>query len=157
MSRITYTPVGLSDIVQDSNLIVEVKLIDSFSEELTVKDKNSDSPAPPFIKEGFVFSVLTILKNTTEDKIPQTIRVPNENWRRFFAQHKEQYANGPSKSYHLKEYETEVPSLKEADLLFLNYFQGEYELTATDAYEFAAAREKVDILLAAKTRSNKGR
>jgi hypothetical protein len=157
MSRITYTPVGLSDIVKDSNLIVEVKLIDSFSEEMIILNKNTDSPVPPFIKKGFVFNVLTILKNTTESKIPQTIRVPNENWRRFFDQHKEQYADGPSRSYHIKEYITEVPSLKDADLLFLHYFQEVYELINKDAYESAAAREKVDILLAAKKRSNKGR
>jgi hypothetical protein len=157
MSRITYSPVGLSEIVKDSNLIVEVQFVDSFSEEIPVENKESDAPIPPFIRVGTIFNVLAVLKNTTESEIPKTIRVPNENWRRHRAEHKEQYANGPSKSYHIKKYTTEVPSLKEADLLFLHYFQGTYELITKDAYESRAAREKVDILLAAKTRSNKGR
>jgi hypothetical protein len=151
MSKISYTPAGLSDIVKEANLIVEVQCVDSFAEEITVTG-DAGSIAPPFVKQGFTFKVLTILKNTTGSKIPETIRVPNEDWRRRLAQHKEQHADGKSKSYHIKEYPTDVASLKEAELLFLHYFQDVYELITKDSYESSEAREKVDILLAAKTR-----
>src|SRR5688500_292801 len=102
MSIIRYTPLELSEIVEESNLILEVKCTEPYTEEVAIKSDNPQAPVPPFIKEGFVFSVLSVLKNTAAIVVPQTIRVPKEEWRRFLSQHKEAHANGPSKSYGVK-------------------------------------------------------
>jgi hypothetical protein len=153
MSIIQHTPISLTDVIKDSNLIVEVQCTGPFTEEIPVKDRNGKTSAPPFIKKGFMFNVTKVLKNTTAAKvIPETIQVPDENWRRFLSQHNEQYAGSPSKSYNVREYETEVPSPKEAKILFLSYFQDMYDFTAQDSFESMAALEKIEKLMAAKQR-----
>jgi hypothetical protein len=150
MSIIRSIPVELSEVVKEANLIVEVKCLEPFMEEVTIKSADPKKPAPPFKKKGFVFSVKNVLKNTENVKIPQTIRVPREEWRRFLSQHKEKYADGPSKSYGVKEYETEVNSMEHADILFLNHFQGMFELEVRGAFESSEALEKITMLIAAK-------
>jgi len=150
MSIIRYTPLELSEIVEESNLILEVKCTGPYTEEVAIKSNDQEAAVKPFIKEGFVFNVISVLKNTAAIVVPQTIRVPKEEWRRSFSQHKERYANGPSKSYGVKEYITDVRSMKKADILFLHHFQGIYELTASDSFESVAAREKIEMLVAAR-------
>ncbi|AYB32374.1 hypothetical protein [Chryseolinea soli] len=150
MSIINHTPVELSDIVKESNLIVEVRCIEPFTEEIAIKGDGSGAAIKPFKKKGFVFNVISVLKNTAAIQVPPTIRVPNEEWRRSLNQHKELYANGISKSYGVKQYVTDVPSLKRADILFLHHFQDNFELETQDSFESAAAREKIDMLLAAR-------
>lgn len=107
-------------------------------------------PAPPFKKKGFVFRVKKVVKNPDKIDVPQTMRVPVEGWRRSLSQHKEQYAGGPRKSYGVRKYETEVSSMKNADILFLHHFQGTFELEARDSFESAEALEKIMILIEAK-------
>jgi hypothetical protein len=150
MSIIKRIPVGLSDIVKEANLIVEVAYIEPFIEEVAIKSENPNVPAPPFQKKGLVFRVKKVLKNPNNIDVPQTIRVPHEEWRRFLSQHKERYAGGPSKSYGVREYETEVDSFKNADILFLHHFQGTFELEARDSFESMRALDKIMMLIEAK-------
>ncbi len=149
MSIIKNIPVGLSDIVKEANLILEVKCLEPFTEEVAIKSVDPKVTAQPFKKKGFVFSVKSVLKNTARIEVPPTIRVPREDWRRSLSQHKEKYADGLSKSYGVKQYETEVGSIKNADILFLHHFQGIFELEGKGSFESAQAREKIAILIAA--------
>ena len=150
MSIINGIPVELSEIVKEANLIVEVQCIEPFTEDVAIKSEDPKVPAPPFKKKGFVFHVKNVLKNPDKIAVPQNIRVPEEGWRRSLSQHKEQYAGGPSKSYGVREYETEVNSMKNADILFLHHFQGMFELEARDSFESMEAREKILMLIEAK-------
>jgi hypothetical protein len=150
MSIIRYTEIGLSEMVKESNLILKVKFLEPFKESLTVVDKlkdQTDKSIPPFIKQGCLFQVIGVLKNTARIDVPEKIQVPLENWRRSQSQHKEMHAGGPSKSYNVPAYTTEVSSLKKASILFLHHFQGMFDLTAKNAFESAAAEEKIKILL----------
>lgn len=150
MSIIKYTTVELSDIVQEADLILEVKCLEAFTEEVTIKSVDPNQPPPPFVKKGFVFSVKNVLKNTARIEIPKTIQVPQEGWRRLLGQHKERYAGGVSKSYTVKKYETDVKSIKVADILFLHHFQGTFELEVKDSFESNEALEKITMLVAAE-------
>lgn len=143
---------SLSEVIEDSNLVVEVKFIEPYQEEVSIAHKNASGAAtetfPPFLKKGNTFEVKRVLKNDTKVKIPGTIKVPNENWRRSLSQHKEAHLNAPSKSYTVPEYVTPIKSASKASVLFLNYFQDMYEFTARNAFEDKAALEKVEMLIA---------
>ena len=150
MSIIRSTEVSLSELVEESNLIVKVNFVESFQESLPIIDKSevrTAKPIPSFIKKGYVFQVVGVLKNTARIEVPNKIQVPNENWRRSLSQHKEQYAGGPSKSYSVPTYATDVPSPPKASILFLQHFQGMFDLAAKGAFEIAAAEEKIIMLL----------
>jgi hypothetical protein len=147
MSIIRYTTLSLSEIIEASNLIVEIQYLDHYDEIVPIKNKPGDQTIPPFIKKGFIFNIKTVLKNSSGINVPPTIRVPNEDWRRKLSQHKQLYDNGASKSYSLKKYETSASSARKASILFLYHFQDMFEFTAKDAYESAAAREKITMLL----------
>lgn len=149
MSIIENTYVGLADIVNEANLILAVEFVEAFTEDVVIKSVDPKLPPPPFKKKGFVFTVKAVLKNTAKITVPQTIRVPKEEWRRSLSQHKEKYANGPSKSYEVKQYETEVDSMKNADILFLHHFQGTFELEVKGSFESVEAHEKITILIEA--------
>src|SRR6187402_1158599 len=118
MSIIKNIEVELSDLVKDSNVILEVAYVEPFVEEIAVKSMDPKASPPPFKKQGAVFTVINVLKNADKIEIPQTIRVPKEEWRRSLSQHKERYAGGVSKSYGVKEYKTEVKSIRNAAILF---------------------------------------
>jgi hypothetical protein len=150
MSAIRAIEVSLSELVKESNLIIKVKFVELFQESVPVIDKSKDQPnkpIPPFIKKGCVFQVYGILKNTARIEVPEKIQVPNENWRRSLNQYKEKHAGASSKTYNIPTYITEVPSLRKAAILFLNHFQGMFDLEAKDAFESIAAEEKVKMLL----------
>jgi len=147
MSRITNTPVEIFEIVKESNLIVEVEFVKPFAEVVVVKGID---PNPPFIKKGCEFKVINVLKNTGNITVPQTILVPNENWRRSLSDYKNEYGDGPSKSYEVKYYETDVPSFKKAQILFLHQFQNTFELEVKGAFESKEALDKVTILIASE-------
>ena len=149
MSIIKNRVVELSDIVTEANLILEVKCIEPFTEDVAIKNSDPKTPAPPFKKKGFVFSVKAVLKNTARITVPETIRVPKEEWRRSLSQHKAKYADGVRKSFEVKQYETEVTSMKDANILFLHYFQDTFELEVKDAFESIDALEKITILVEA--------
>lgn len=149
MSIIKNVPVSLSDIVQEADLILEVRCLESFTEEVAIRNTPSNEALPPFKKKGFIFSVKGVLKNKAKIIVPETIRVPKEEWRRSLSQHKEKYSDGMSKSYEVKQYKTEVTSMKNADILFLHHFQGSFELETKDSFESAEAHEKITILIAA--------
>jgi len=137
-------------MVKESNLILKVKFLELFKESLPVVNKlhdKTEKSIPPFIKQGCVFQVMGILKNTARIEVPEKIQVPHENWRRSQSQHKERYAGGPSKSYNVPTYITDVASLQKASILFLHYFQGMFDLMAKNAFESTAAEEKIKILL----------
>lgn len=151
MSRIQYREMSLSEVIEDSNLVVEVKFIESYQEEVALAPKDSavvSGSFPPFIKKGGMFSVIRVLKNDGKIKIPERIKVPNENWRRFLSQHKEKHLNAPSKSFTVPEYITTLKSASKASVLFLNHFQGMFEFTASNAWEDKAALEKIEMLIA---------
>jgi hypothetical protein len=82
-------------------------------------------------------------------EVPQTIRVPNANWRRSLSQYKELYG-GPSKSYSVKYYNTEVKSMRSATILFLHHFESTFELETKGSYESVEALDKIIMLLKAK-------
>lgn len=145
MSRIEFIPVELSEVVKEANLIVEVECLKPFAEKIVVKGIDNHAP---FVKEGFEFKVKNVLKNTGKIVVPKTISVPNENWRRSLSEYKNMYGDGPSKSYGVKEYETEVSSFKKAEILFLHQFQGTFELEVRGAFESSEAMEKVTMLIA---------
>jgi hypothetical protein len=149
MSTIKKTPIELSTIVEEANLILSVAYLEPFTEEIIVKSVNADVPVPHFEKKGCIFRVKAILKNSQQINVPETIRVPNEDWRRSLNRHKEKYADGSSKSYDVKEYETEVKSIKKADILFLHHFQGTFELEVKDSFESNKALDKITILISA--------
>lgn len=152
MSIIRSKEVSLSDIIKESNLIVEVEFVKPYKEEVPVVSRSGEAlatPVPPFIKKGCVFRVKGVLKNDGKIKVPDTIQVPDENWRRFLSQHKERYADGVSKSFTVNEYPTEVKSVEKASILFLYHFQDTYELVARDAFESSEAREKIEMILGA--------
>lgn len=150
MSIIQSTEISLSELVKESNLILQVKFIESFKESVPIIDRSegqSNKHIPPFIKTGSVFQVLAVLKNTARIIVPEKIHVPNENWRRSLSQHKEKYAGGKSKSYNVPTYLTEVPSPQKAGILFLHHFQGMFDLAARDSFEELIAEEKIKMLL----------
>jgi hypothetical protein len=153
MSKIEYREMSLSEVIEDSNLVVEVKFMESYQEEVAIAHKNSavaSETFPPFIKKGDVFKVVRVLKNENKIKIPETIKVPNENWRRFLGQHKEAHLQAPSKSYTVPEFVSSIKSATKASVLFLNYFQDMYEFTARNSFENKAALEKVEMIIAAE-------
>lgn len=152
MSIIRSTEISLSELVKESNLILQVKFIELFKEIVPIVDRSrdqTDKPIPPFTKKGCVFQVLSVIKNTARITVPEKIVVPNENWRRSLSQHKETHAGGKSKSYNIPTYVTEVTAIQKADILFLHHFQGMYELTARDSFENMGAEEKIKMLLEA--------
>ncbi|HEY5826288.1 MAG TPA: hypothetical protein VIT44_18085 [Cyclobacteriaceae bacterium] len=148
MSIIRYNELSISEMIEESTLIVEVELVGPFQEEVPIvnRDLKEGSAIPPFIKKGHTFKVKNVLKNKG-DQLPEQINVPNENWRRSLSQHKEQHAGGPSKSFTVPEYKSDVKSIAKATVLFLNHFQGMYDLTAANAFENNAALEKINMLL----------
>ncbi len=150
MSRIDYREMSLSEVIEESNLIVEVKFLKSYQEEVAIAHKDSKSPTekfPPFIKKGDVFKVIRVLKNEGKIKVPESINVPNENWRRFLGQHKEQHLQAPSKSYAVPEYISTLKTATKATVLFLNHFQDMYEFTAQNSWEGKAELEKIEMLI----------
>ena len=150
MSIIRSKEISLSELVEESNLIVRVKFSEVYKESVTVVDKSGDqSPTsiPPFVKQGCVFTVLSVLKNTARIELPEKIQVPNENWRRSLSQYKEKYVAGPSKSYTVPTYITDVTSIKKASIIFLHHFQGMFDLAARDAFENFGAEEKILMLI----------
>lgn len=150
MSRINYRELSLSEVIEDANLIVEVKFLKAYQEEVEIAHRDAQVPVekfPPFIKKGNVFSVVRVLKNTDKIKLPETINVPNENWHRSFSQHKEQHLQGPSKSYAVPEYISSINTAAKASVLFLNHFQNRYEFAAKNAWEDKAALEKIEMLI----------
>ncbi len=147
MSIIKSKPVELSELVKECNLILIVEYLEPFVEEVAVKGNDPNVSPPPFQKQGCVFTVKTILKNSDEVELPKTIRVPAENWRRSLSQHKELHAGGPSKSFGVIKYKTKVPSMKKADILFLHHFQGGFELEAKNSFESLEELEKITMLL----------
>lgn len=150
MSSMENTVVELSDLVKECNLIVEVEYLESFQEEVAIKQFDANVSVPPFVKKGIVFTIQTVLKNKDAIKLPQTIQVPNEGWRRLLDKHKERYAGKAAKSYGVKEYKTEVTSMRNATLLFLHHFQGTFELEAKNSFESNEALEKITMLLKLK-------
>jgi hypothetical protein len=149
MSIIKNIEVELSDLVEDCHLILEVAYKEAFEEEVTIKSIDPKVSPPPFKKQGIVFTMTNVLKNADQMEVPQTIRVPNANWRRSLNQHKELYG-GPSKSYSVKYYNTEVKSMRSAAILFLHHFQGTFELETKGSFESGEALDKITMLLKAK-------
>jgi hypothetical protein len=147
MSIIRYTEIDLTQLIEESNIIVNVQFIENFSESLSINAIAGERNVPDFVKKGCVFKVISILKNPDKLKIPETIQVAEEKWRRSFNQHKETYAGGRSKLYEVKRYESDVSTLKKAEILFLYHFQGMYELTAKDSFVSQAVADKLSILL----------
>lgn len=150
MSIVKNTEVELSDLVKDSNLILEVTYVEPFVEELAVKSIDPKVSAPLFKKQGIVFAVTTILKNEDKIQVPETIRIPKEDWRRSLSKHKALYAGGSAKSYAVKEYKSEVKSMRNATILFLHHFQHSFELEGKNSFESVEARDKIMMLLKAK-------
>jgi len=151
MSIIRSLEVSLSTLIGQSNLIVEVEFVKRYREKVPVVNKSAKEsppwPVPPFIKKGCIFKVIHVLKNESRTEVPDTIQVPDENWRRFLSEHKEQYTGGASKSFVVQEYLTEVDKIEKASILFLDHFQGMYELTAQGAFENASAKEKIGMIM----------
>jgi len=144
VSIIKHQEVTLDTLVSASNLIVEVCYVEPFEEEVPIPDHSS---AKPFLKQGLVFQVKNILKNTEGHSIESVIRVPHANWKHSFSQHKEFHANGPSKSYTVRKYNTTVPSMKDAEVLFLHAFSSTYDLVAEQAFEWAEKKKQIEDLI----------
>lgn len=154
MSIMHEKELSLQQLIEKSDLVLEVEFIEEYTEKIMLESKEDPKKKiPPFLKKGCVFRTGKVLKNSQGITVPEIIKVPNENWHRFLSQHKEQYLNGPSKSYLIEEYITEVASMKEATVLFLYHFQGTYDLAARGAFESDAALEKIELLLKATKRS----
>ena len=149
MSIINYRELSLTEIIEESNLVVEVKFVEKYREEMSIanKDGSDKQLSPSFIKKGNVFKIIHVLKNKGNFKVGDQIKVPEENWRRSLSQHKEAHINGPSKSFTVLDYASEIKSISKASVLFLHYFQDMYELTARNSFEGNAAMEKVKILI----------
>ncbi|MEO7988943.1 MAG: hypothetical protein ABI663_05335 [Chryseolinea sp.] len=150
MGIIKNIEVELSDLVRDCNLILEVEFRDVFVEEIAIKSMNPEVSPPPFKKQGFIFTVTNVLKNADKIIIPQTIRIPKEDWRRSLNQHKELYTSVPNKSYAVKQYKSEVKSMRNATILFLHHFLNSFELEGKSTFESIEARDKIAMLMKAK-------
>ncbi len=137
MSIIRYTDLSLKELLGKSSLVLEVSWLHSYQEEVPIitPDKNLPDSIPPFIKRGNVFTVKRILKNEEKISVPETIQVPNENWRRFFSQHKAQYLDAPNKSFGVEQYQSSLASIEQAGILFLRNTNTTYELAAAKAFE----------------------
>ena len=103
MSIVKNIEVELSDLVKDCILILEVEYKELYVEEVAIKSTDPKASPPPFKKQGVIFTVTNVLKNTDKIELPQTIRVPKEDWRRSLGQHKALYAGGSSKAYGVKQ------------------------------------------------------
>lgn len=151
MSQVDYREMSLSEVIEESNLVVEVKFIKSFQEEVSIAHKGSMAGSgtfPSFVKKGGIFKVIRVLKNSGKIKVPGTIPVPDENWRRFLGQHKELHLQAPAKSYTVPEYVSTLKTAANASVLFLNHFQDMYEFTARNSWEGKAELEKIEMLIA---------
>ena len=152
MGPIRSLELGLSKLIEESNLIVEVEFVERYKEDVVIINKDlknqAREPIPPFLKKGCVFKTNNILKNSTGIDIPERIKVPEESWRRSFNDHKKKYLNDAVKSYTVHEYITGVKSISKATILFLQHFQGWFELTAKNAFEDNSAHEKIKMLMA---------
>lgn len=144
MSIIRKNILSLETIILTSNLIVEVEFIESYEECVSIPSEGSDLPIADFIKRGLIFKIKRVLKNTTENTPPEIIQVPHENWRRSLTQHKEHHANGPSKSFTINTYETSVPSMKDAEILFLSRFQDTFNLISKNSFESLQAIKVIE-------------
>lgn len=153
MSTIRYRELSLSEVIEESNLVVEVEFVKAYTEEIPISQKSTTGSAletsPPFIKKGNVFKIKQVLKNTSKLTVPETIQVPDENWRRALGDHKKKHLKAPGKSYIVPEYKSTVKSASKASVFFLNYFQEMYELTARNSFEDKAALEKVSMIIEA--------
>src|SRR4051812_8757538 len=148
MSSTLPTELSLSEVIEESNLIVEVVFIATSQEEVPIKGSAGQSTsAPPFIKKTNVFDVKSILKNAGEIKVPAQLIIPDQQWRSALSKHKEKYAGGPKKLFPVIEYKTQVKSIKQATLLFLHQFQNTFELTAKNSFEDDATKEKISMLI----------
>jgi hypothetical protein len=150
MSIVKNIEVELSDLVKNCNLILEVEFRDVFIEEIPIKSTNPKESPPPFKKQGFVFTVTNVLKNADKIDIPQTIRIPKEDWRRSLSQHKELYTSMPNKTYAVKQYKSGVKSMRNATILFLHHFLNSFELEGKSTYESVEAHDKIAMLMKAK-------
>ncbi len=144
MSIIRDRILTLETIVSTSNVIVEVEALEPYEESVSIPSADGKNPVPDFIKKGFIFRVKRVLKNTSNNSIPERIRVPNENWMRYFSQHKEHYANGPSKSFTVNTYQTKVSSMENSEILFLCRFQDSFHLTAKNSFESLEANQTIE-------------
>jgi hypothetical protein len=149
---IKYNELSLSEVIEESNLILEVEFLEVYKEEIPITKADSaitsaSEIVPPFIKKSNVFTVTKILKNSGGIKVPERIEVPEEDWRRSLSKHKEKYLKAPAKSYTVSEYRSKVKSISKASLLFLHHFQNLYELTARNAFEDERALDKISILI----------
>ncbi|NOT76791.1 MAG: hypothetical protein HOP08_17840 [Cyclobacteriaceae bacterium] len=156
MSIIRDRELSLSELIEESNLVVEVGFIKKYTEEVAVTRMDSFETFPPFIKKGNIFKVKGVLKNTAKITVPEEIKVPEENWRRSLSQHKEAVMNGPSKSYTVPEYKTEVKSISKAGILFLHHFQDMFDLTAKNAFEDLNSKEKITMIIQDENPFDKG-
>jgi hypothetical protein len=146
MSIIRSNNLTLEEIIASSNLVVEVEAVEPYEEHIPIAP-DSETPLPDFIKRGIVFRVKRILKNTSGDSIPTMIKVPNENWKRSLSQHKEQNANGPSKSFTYKKYASSVSIMSDAKILFLNHHRDDFSLTAHNAFESLDALKIIEEII----------
>jgi hypothetical protein len=154
MSIVRSLEISLSSLVEESNLIVSGQYLKSFKEEIPITNSAS-TPLPPFIKKGFSFKIAEILKNTTGIQIPGIIQVPDENWRRELAKHRKKYLDDADRSFTILQYNGELTDIKKASVLFLQHFQGMFELSANNAFEDEAGLEKTQMLLrSAKKKRN---
>jgi uncharacterized protein (UPF0335 family) len=151
MSKTQSRELSLSEVIDESNLVVEVEFIERFEEEVPVINRDSKNTSqeavPPFLKKGYIFKIKKVLKNSGDIKVPEKINVPDEDWRRALSQHKEKYTKSPAKSHAVMRYSPDVKSITKAFILFLHHFQGMYELTAKNAFESKAAQEKISMLI----------
>ena len=149
MSRIKFEIVELADLVKQARLILAVEYLKPFSDDVMVQRIGSDVPVPPFRKTGSVLRVKATLKNSDSIDLPETIHVPVEGWRRALSQHKERHAGGPSKSYTVKQYKTDLASMNDAGIVFLRDFQGSFELEAMGAFTSITALDQIKLLIKA--------
>jgi hypothetical protein len=95
---------SLSEVIEDSNLVVEVKFIEHYQEEVSVALKNAKGAAtetfPPFIKKGNTFKVKRVLKNTRESKNSGYHKSAQRKLAEALSQHKEKHLNAPCKVFH---------------------------------------------------------
>jgi hypothetical protein len=149
MSIVRSLEISLSSLVEESNLIVSVQCLKPFREELNMNNQ-SLKELPPFLKKGHEFKVIDVIKNKTGITIPEIIQVPDENWRRELANYRKKHFNDAERSFTVLEYNGEITNIKKASVLFLQHFQGMFELSAHNAFEQQAAVEKIELLLASR-------
>ena len=116
-----YSEVDLHELVECSSTILAVEPIASKHQEISIAPDGIDDAEkyPPFIKTVYEFKVTGIIKNESNNNIPDAISVPEVNWEEELGQHKMYYLDDIEESPDYEAYTPTINGIEEAGIIFL--------------------------------------